>query len=113
MLEMVQDYAVDSYYQVILRKHEGVETLRLVANSFPAIEVVELVESILKRLLENDANTTNSGVSVTSCCISGLAVKAPADGVAIDICAFSPTTVTTKSLQNQNAYEDKLELDFA
>jgi hypothetical protein len=67
-LGMVQQHAVDSYYQVILKKYQGVETLRLVASTFPLIEVVELVESILKLLLENedDAGKADSSISTAS-----------------------------------------------
>jgi hypothetical protein len=102
-LELLREHAVDSYYQVILRKYQGVEMLRLASTTFPSVEVTELVEETLK-LLETDDVTE---VSTTSSSSSVMAMKAPVDGMVIDVCAPSPTTVTASSLAEQKSLPEE------
>ncbi|KAG7343100.1 hypothetical protein IV203_021045 [Nitzschia inconspicua] len=97
-LELLKEHAVDSYYQVILRKYQGIETLRLASTTFPTPEVLGLVNITLK-LLETDDATE---VSTTPSNSGGFVAEAPVDGMVIDLSALSPTSVTDDMLAEQN-----------
>lgn len=106
-LELLREHAVDSYYQVILRKHHGVETLKMVSAAFPSEEVAQLVDSTLK-MLETDDGTEVSAASSSST-TTGLAasMKRPVDGMVIDVSDLSPTTVTITTLAEQNTLAEE------
>jgi hypothetical protein len=51
-LQILQQHVIDSYYQVIIRKYNGVETLQTVLNVFSLSDqtIVALCKSILNYL---------------------------------------------------------------
>mmetsp|Transcript_29407 Transcript_29407/g.48896 ORF Transcript_29407/g.48896 Transcript_29407/m.48896 type:complete len:252 (+) Transcript_29407:108-863(+) len=67
-LRVLQQHAVDSYYQVIMRKHGGVEILQEVSKVFASEDdIVGLCTCILNLLLQVDGETTNCQQQQHSC----------------------------------------------